>query len=74
MDISIDTKPLSAAIEAIDQSKAKVAYSADMTPDTLAKVLAGDPNVVVSTIAKAATFLGFRTKITFEPKNGAKKK
>lgn len=74
MDIQIDTAPLEKALESVDGGFAKTAYAADLAPETLKSVLSGKSSVKVESIAKAADHLGFKTIITFEPKNNGKKK
>lgn len=68
MNILIETEKLIAAVEKSVDSKQKISYLAGLTPITLDRILAGDIGCRILTVGLAADYLGFTTKITFEPK------
>lgn len=66
-NLIIETKPIERAIEKAGESHTKIGHLAGSSPDSLKRFLEQDPNLNLSTITKIASYLGFRTRVVFEP-------
>lgn len=69
----INLKPIQEAIEQSPDGKARIANKADLSPQTLDKILDGSTDVILNSIDKIAAYLGFEVTVEFRPLNGKKK-
>jgi DNA-binding phage protein len=65
--VTIHIEPLARAVADSSQTRLQIAVHADVSPDTLSKVLkANDDTLSLSTIAKVASYMGLDIEVRFK--------